>query len=1854
MLKFKLGQIVITNNFCTTLEYLTTSLQDARNQIKNNKEERPGKQHTSLDQLMGNIEFVSKTILALFSRQLAVGPDLFRKVESGLTEDKDVLLLSRNIQTLLDICVDTVTYSKECNQVAGMAIGAFINLANDIQIARDWVLACFFTKKKSLPANDINTVLGITEVCNKFLGSEGWNSRDAPMIFVLRGLASSLRKEIVLLDCPPDLCLVNPTENLGFKSLHEIMFYNIDFFCGTPSLDSSCKVVAFESMATWLQQTKSTIEKCHDKALMDSASGPINLKNMDRLVHFVWDHWDDPIDSIQHKVRAIFELSLSLMQIKSTFYNEKEEYKKFIDNLLRNMLAMDWHRKVKYALLNMLVEKVDTQTFLNAEPRLIEKCLFAMDSFVLCPQITYFLLTFLYRRIQDTIPGHERFKGHNGKIKYDIKSDSKDATDKWIDLWATPLLKCLTSPSELLRKNANGFLLQPLFKITPQSFWYMISILQNLEDVRWKNDLNVNFRLNAFIAVLKSGRGLDIVDGSTYTLESTNEPTKISVNTLQLAIYHSDHQVRIDVLGLLCESRKATAEVTSIELDMVKLFLPLNMNSTAPEFRQQMCAHLTKFLTRLRSNLYSQYRQYKLSQSGENAFKKDEARTAEILVSINQAKTFLCWLCDFIAESLYPGASYQRVATTLRILGIVIKIFGVTELPPIEGFADQQPDFPFQIPVSNARLSKLLINVFMNPYDFNRVQAFDILNQFPSPLPGIESKNEVQNLLWWGLNNVVSTRAGESDSGAMVFRLIFKKYVVDLGFDLNPEQRKSSVSKVSTNASSDTCAAVAFTEKLLDLLEMQVTIAKQNLLLAAQQHPMHGTLLALQYVFRELDYDSTAVQENFSDWKKVHIRAIQLIEAACDAGMDVLSDPSPEGNVPSDYREDDNVEDVDLNEDIDMDGDDTLSGPKHQVILSCCWRAVKEASSLLQVMVANAPVSPEVSSKAVFTHKDLVNTGNLFHNLLTNIRHRGAFSSVYPAYVSLNTKLLTSNNLSISQLPSQWLQKDLDGLTSSNISITRRSAGLPLCILAIVSSEQSVKRELLDGAMKHLLALASEEPPKDADQRIDLPQVHAYNIMRSIFMDSKLGSHVLEYVSKGFSLAISGFSSFSWAIRNCSVMLFSTLLQRTFGTKKTKDEHSHVNTLTGREFFVRYPDLHPYLLKELKIAVDQLLNNSAAASVHPGLYPILTLLSRMKPSVEEDDEKETILTPFIPLVMPCASSTIYKTREMAARALVPLVIEVVPTVKQLLSFSDNITQNEMHGRLVQAQFLLRGHLYSSISKSKILSQFIQEMPTVVLQNLKLFGDKQFCNINGALLLQIIAEFFFDTTWMASGDKEKELTEELLESSNASFADLKQIAKSVCMEAIADSGIEGIGSYLLRQAIANIILFSTLSKTNAEVDDILALIEDRDYEVRLLALEKLSNYFEKHPRASQSGSSSDTQLHHILLQRTFVGEENQNCYVLAVKLLMTLHPTSPYPLSESNLPFTIQQYWNKLMVNFTEKKPLSVKESVLPLLGALLEQVCHLEDKKWSQNCFVAWSDHIVRFSQKEVTLPLREATVKSINHACFFLFSNSEEYSDNICTARIAALISITQLLQDDDVDVRVDTADIVSKAMRLQTPVHHERALELVHRYLTSNFSGNNSLKTGLESVLNNQGSLQSIWEDELSQSKALFAKENPNIYKEDLIDIQWTKVDLDTLYIKSDESIQYEQMESVCQQLIEFTKSVKSMSATFMQHGPYGITSTPNIFMAVYRAVSILHTKITSLGSARPETIPESLIQSLKELSHQLAELDQDWLHPLLWKLLYGNEGLCPEVGYILKYHGRCCSFKNMFLLAPDMRNV
>ena len=58
---------------------------------------------------------------------------------------------------------------------------------------------------------------------------------------------------------------------------------------------------------------------------------------------------------------------------------------------------------------------------------------------------------------------------------------------------------------------------------------------------------------------------------------------------------------------------------------------------------------------------------------------------------------------------------------------------------------------------------------------------------------------------------------------------------------------------------------------------------------------------------------------------------------------------------------------------------------------------------------------------------------------------------------------------------------------------------------------------------------------------------------------------------------------------------------------------------TAADFFARYPQLHPFLLHQLSEAAAALQHgasssNPSASSMHPSLFPLLVLLSRLRPS----------------------------------------------------------------------------------------------------------------------------------------------------------------------------------------------------------------------------------------------------------------------------------------------------------------------------------------------------------------------------------------------------------------------------------------------------------------------------------------------------------------------------------------------------------------------------------------------------------------------------------------------------------------
>ena len=70
-------------------------------------------------------------------------------------------------------------------------------------------------------------------------------------------------------------------------------------------------------------------------------------------------------------------------------------------------------------------------------------------------------------------------------------------------------------------------------------------------------------------------------------------------------------------------------------------------------------------------------------------------------------------------------------------------------------------------------------------------------------------------------------------------------------------------------------------------------------------------------------------------------------------------------------------------------------------------------------------------------------------------------------------------------------------------------------------------------------------------------------------------------------MAIKGFSSNDWAIRNSALMLFSSLTKRTFGSNKTADQTSVKNQMNIVEFFTRAPQLLEFFMKEIQNFIQE-------------------------------------------------------------------------------------------------------------------------------------------------------------------------------------------------------------------------------------------------------------------------------------------------------------------------------------------------------------------------------------------------------------------------------------------------------------------------------------------------------------------------------------------------------------------------------------------------------------------------------------------------------------------------------------------
>ncbi|KAM3606743.1 uncharacterized protein V6R79_022453 [Siganus canaliculatus] len=983
--------------------------------------------------------------------------------------------------------------------------------------------------------------------------------------------------------------------------------------------------------------------------LSQSLSGGSELQR--HLLEHIYSHWEHPLDGVRHQTRSLFRNLLLLHQHTnpSTPDLTKDSY---ITELTQSLLGLEWHMRGKYGSLGCLVELYGARHLLDIQSQLPSCLLGLMGDQTLAPYASDLL--------------ERLFVSHKAQLASEAGATDKTATEGawmecWHQTWVTPLLQVLCRARPDQTTYILDYFLPKLLRCSPSSLSHMVQALQDTQPGS-TGPSGSRGALGALMTCLRAARAQGVVAASEEGLWGGLVPLSL----LQQALVHKHDQVRMDALGLVCESHRSTEVLTCQEMELIRYFLPPNLNSQSPGIRQQTVSLMKKLLCRMKDSTV--LLQKRLVQERDPQQREGDQHTLHLY------KEFLRWLCVTLLEVLLPGASFSKCIMSLHLLCLLGQFFTFSTGPDVFALGEV---------VTSDHAQNVLYSVASNFLEVKQL-ASALLRQLPPSAVGLEVQERMRCVLQAALDLSTSTKPFDSVSGAHLLNLLLHQPDLSqallhcaqqqgLRFEPTPIPAKNSEAVI---LELNTLAVVQF---LLRSLQLEVSKAEASLLQAAASYPLYGRAHCITAVLQHLNTETLSQTEQ---WRCLVSELIAVCYRMSDVVSPVVQSSSPEGLIPMDTESDTStglqkilqeIQPRDTNDfftsarELETQSQDdqtrTMNAPSldatgegyrvtAQMVLVCCWRSMKEVAMLLGQLCQSLPL--HYTNDKSHTHSGLVTeeqvegVGLYFRQQLLQSRHRGAFELAYVGFVRLTDMLCRSGSQALQQLPARWLAEVLEEVKSSDPSsklcATRRSAGIPFYIQALLSSEpKSSSCSLLKMTMRELITLATPTAERNTDSST-VPQVHALNILRALYRDTRLGENIIPFVSDGMQAAVLGFTSPVWAVRNSSTLLFSTLITRIFGVKKGKDEHSKKNRMTGREFFTRFPALYPFLLNQLEEAAATVESDSGQVKLHPSLFLLLLVLSRLYPSPMDGSSSPLGLAPFMPFIIRYVSA-LHKTAD---------------------------------------------------------------------------------------------------------------------------------------------------------------------------------------------------------------------------------------------------------------------------------------------------------------------------------------------------------------------------------------------------------------------------------------------------------------------------------------------------------------------------------------------------------------------------------------------------------------------------------
>ncbi|KNG45382.1 heat repeat-containing protein [Stemphylium lycopersici] len=841
------------------------------------------------------------------------------------------------------------------------------------------------------------------------------------------------------------------------------------------------------------------------------------------------------------------------------------------------------------------------------------------------------------------------------------------------------------------------------------------------EQLSWNSGLQTPFdsteEFRILLAAIATGKELTIVKDNDHRVNS-------SIEIRDDAVYLPDDvagkwmsdpepEVRLAGMFLSVYSTSVTKVVSGGVLQALKRNLIHLHTETDSNFRREVHGYTQKLFDRLRASTATLSKGMLKGGAASQARLPFPKAAFDLGLSHSKSKqqdslleslSFIVWYKRFLQWELRPTASYQSRITALRSFIIVLRS-GIDPGVPFNSLsksAQGQLNWAHELRIGNMKLFRLLLDLILDPFDDVRDAAVAVLQLCLGALPQTE-KERVMSIIPPFIARaeaimLLTGRADQADGVARAYGMVF-----------------ASASKETASSTTDQFSSkLAIFEHLQSQLKNTLDIAHTDLSQAVDGRPVHGIFAALRYVVDQPDFYalvSGVPPEAFAQWKRLHGDVVESIESLWNCVYHVLCADAPEGHVPD-----------------EMEDEGSLDTKE---ILSYSWRGLKEASVLLRTVISKAPVGDKATD--LMSPQLFEKLGRLCFTQLLELRHRGAFSTVSQTFAVFCRRCVTSSIVSLRALPEAWYQETLSSIQAKSDAITRRSAGIPAAMSALLAAEPQSSGKLFPRAMKDLTAETLVQAQSANIEESRLPQVHALNCIKEIFTTSKLSVASEAYIGQGLELAAKTLNSPIWPLRNCSLMLFKALIERLLGSDEAQDWKERDRAKTSRFSYDNYPSLVNILLDLLdpngnRGIMDAPESGSSPLDLHgaEGVFPALQILRQARPPGD--------ISKIQSLVRNLLPSPHWHMRDMAARTYVSLC-SVNEGFGALGPILDNLPEshNAQHGRLLVTKYFLRKILrdptqFTLHRFATMMQQICRHAPTWYVSSNCLFVRAAFLDI----------------------------------------------------------------------------------------------------------------------------------------------------------------------------------------------------------------------------------------------------------------------------------------------------------------------------------------------------------------------------------------------------------------------------------------------------------------------------------------------------------------------------------------------